>query len=521
MTTDKTPETPASPRKPRRRTGKWILLAFLALVACSWLTRLRYYPGHLERAYAALPEAALVGELADDPGILWQIRLTTGDKTVACVHKATDGSVLPVLSAASYGGWRTPILRFLLVTRWIPGLGRLGKSPNGARYLRLGSKRHPSEYVVGFALEKDILLASLSKNPDDVLALRERAVEKTPPPPALAAIAPWDLPDPEHPYRFWIVSDIPALKGLPETVAVRSLSIRVDPLWKAVATIKATARCEEGGLEAVLGTSRISGRATKAESLAAPAANLLFLLPPGLTRQELDVRLFNGRRPSAPPSDKPGEDDATLYFTKAPYGTTVLGHLPLPTATLYCPGLAINATRVQNRMAEIAPISGFPTLRTIKQEGNRTYQLIDWLGRYGRHKPLRLADSECGALELPADGRDLFLCTSLKSLAAQRSSVAAEGNPWKTWITPRLRGNDGVAFAWIDYDAVLAECRQLLAIVHLAQKIAGFSPPPALQAKLDFANAFLSSFKLEGHLALLATRPEKDRLDFELELAVR
>ena len=545
--TDKQPnDTPPTPKK-RRHVGKWILLLVLSLVALDCLVRLCYVSNHTQRAFAALPEKAdLVGEftdlstswgktlnaprvgqwlrladvdaaeLADDPGILWLIRLTTG-KTVAAALELPSGKFDEkeiVLSAASYGGWRTPILRFLLTTRWIPGLGRLEKTPKGARYLRLGSKRHPSDFVVGFALRKDILVAVLSTDPDDVLVLDDRLKDREPAPDTLAGIAPWEHPEAEVPYRFWLTR----YPGKNQPVD-GEFSLRISPLWNPGATGKLAWENERAGFHDWLGASRISGRIGKAEALAADAAPVLFLLPPGLTRQELDIRLFHGERPASPPADRDKEEDAVVYLSQTPYGSTIKS-IPLPAITILCPGLALNRPRIENWMASIAPVRGYPTLRGFKTENNRVYGQIDWLGRYGRHDPFRLSSSECGVIELPPNGRDLLFCSSMKSLTMQRSSRPSGPAPWKDWLAPRLEANQGkaVAFAWVDIDSLFVEGRKLLALAKLFQRL---RPDSFRTEHLDLLyqiDCVLTTFQAPGKLALLATLPEENRLELEIGL---
>ena len=173
----------------------------------------------------ALDAAGLdVVEFRDAPGWRILIPLTTGRNTVlACTPTfGTDGQ--PVLWGASFAGWRRLVLRFLLTTRWIPGLGRLDIAPGGARYLQLGSKRHPSDWKVGFALRDNVLLAALSTDGDAVLELERRLKGKAPAPAVFGGATPWSDARPAL-HRFWVGGEfVREWVGAPVHVWISELS---------------------------------------------------------------------------------------------------------------------------------------------------------------------------------------------------------------------------------------------------------------------------------------------------------
>jgi len=67
-----------------------------------------------------------VDEWSEDPGTIWIVRLVSGKRSLIGWSPALGPSGGPCWTGASRAGFRGPLLRAMLLVRWVPGLGRLG-----------------------------------------------------------------------------------------------------------------------------------------------------------------------------------------------------------------------------------------------------------------------------------------------------------------------------------------------------------------------------------------------------------
>ena len=138
--------------------------------------------------------ARLSGEdlshLRTNKGASWTLRLLTGRRSVLFL---IPDDALPegyAIGGATHVGLRYRIMQLLKAVKYIPGLGKMGETPSGTRYLDFtGDGVDGKNLVLGLDLADGMLLAVYSTNPDMVLNISERVRGRS-------GIQPWLGEDP-------------------------------------------------------------------------------------------------------------------------------------------------------------------------------------------------------------------------------------------------------------------------------------------------------------------------------------
>ena len=114
-------------------------------------------------------------------GVFWTLFGLTGkDSVVGYVPTGNAGGNMPYLAGASYTGFRARFIELLWRLKWVPGLGDLGVSEHGTRYLEFDTAPGFEHFrYLGLDIRKGILYATYSSDPDDVLKLIARAGAKS------------------------------------------------------------------------------------------------------------------------------------------------------------------------------------------------------------------------------------------------------------------------------------------------------------------------------------------------------
>lgn len=435
-----------------------------------------------------------VMEFRNEPGWRILIPLTTGENTVLAFTPTYGNDGNPVLWGASFAGWRKRILQFMLVTRWIPGLGRLELAPNGSKYLQLGSKRHPSEWKVGFAMRQNVLLAALSTDGDAVRQLEMRLDGKGETAEVFGTDAPWkgskrDL------HRFWIRP--PFVKehlNEPVEVAIEKLQPGQFRFRTSVAISKDFA---DG-----LANQKLSFKNTKASVLAADSAFILAMFPRETVAKYLNELFYpNG---NVPPPKHEEDEDAVIYLNSSPYNGSLLG-IKIPAVTVLCPGIVISRDNILTAMNTINNGDKYPQVLEGINEKHKMLVPIKWFANKAIWK---LYDSEYGIVELNRISHGFTFCSARKSYEAQLPAAGHPGismrDEWIKTNTCDPGNNSPVGFLWIDIDPVAYEVRQLLALARLAT-VTGIVKFSSDETKaFDAVRNFLANYSLTGKIASLA-----------------
>lgn len=530
------------PRPPSRRTRRLRLAAgALMLLALLWSGLV---PERRDRAFRAMPANSpfvsehlnlarvwrerfdnpllvstlkgvgvrKVEEWSADTNIVWIVRLVSGRRSLIGWSPALGPAGLPCWTGASWAGFRGPLLRAMLFVRWVPGLGRLGTTARGTRYLETVSKRKRARGEtgpkVGFILRKNILLATLGDDPDAVHDLDSRLTGDAP-------LAPLFEGDPEPwkrtgcaPHRAWVS---PALSPLPlpftRTAEARITRFDADRIGLDLALPlppgDAAADNVRGGLTA---------GCAAADALAADAACALLLMP-GATAQAGLLHLLPGlgaawRAPA-------GNTSAALYLTTSPLGGRVFG-LAVPALTLLYPHSAANGGAITQAVEAAAQAMSLRMRIRPGGEAAPHRLLVDWLGR---SKYIRLASEECVAIETHPGW--MTLCSAAASLDAQRQAhVAAGAGAWRAPLADWLAaaGEDGLdGFAWIDLARTTHELRQIHAVYRLATSLGALRATESETAAMSRAQLLLDTLAIDGSLAL-AWRRENSSLRIGLQI---
>ena len=451
-------------------------------------------------------------EFRDEPGWRILIPLTTGKNTVLAVTPEYGADGEPVLWGASFAGWRRLVLRFLLATRWIPGLGRLDVAPGGSRYLQLGSKRHPSDWKVGFAMRDNVLLAALSTDGDAVRELERRADEKAPLATVFGEETPWTNLE-KRLHRFWIGG--PAVESVlgesPFTVWIYQLD---NDHFSFGARLPRPAWLNDYLAEG----DHLTGKNTKADALAADSAFLRVHLPGQAAARCLNGFLYpNGGAPK-PPKDASG--DAVIYLTAPPYNGSFFG-VRTPAVTALCPDVVISRDNVVNAVRKIFGGARYPQV----QEGidRKSHVLVPIRWQKG-NAFFKMFPQEYGVVELNRVSHGFTFCSAMMSYEAQqKAKPSATPPPWRKWLQSRLAqtasaGNAPLCFAIIDLAPAVDEIRQILALSRIAVMAGAIRFDAEETAQINALAAFLHNFTPSGSLALLVSQEGNNSLILELGL---
>ncbi len=512
-------------------------LIILATVVVLAIVIIAHSTEHPELPYCAMPESAIVAsdhfnvrgrwrdfvllpavsnaldaadvdvmEFRNEPGWRILIPLTTGRNTVLAVTPEYGADNEPVLWGASFAGWRRLVLRFLLVTRWIPGLGRLQVAPGGSKYLQLGSKRHPSDWKVGFAMRDNVLLAALSTDGDAVRELEKRLEEKAQPPAVFDGAKPWEDAGVLL-HRFWIggplvedAAGAPIHAWISEVAADRlTIGARTPrPAW----------------LDKYLDKDdRLTGENAKAAALGADSAFLLALLPRRAATEYLRELLY----PVNPVGALGHEEDAVAYLTGAPYHGSLFG-VRIPALTLLCPGLRLARGNVESGVRRLFGTGKYPSVLEGIDQKSRVLVPIRWQKGNALFKTY---PQENGVVELNRVSHGFTFCSAQMSYDAQQKAAPAAKAPWREWLDMRLKAQDGktpVGFLWIDIAPIADEVRQILAVTRMAALVGIVRFEEDEKATLDAVGRFLSAYSSGGRIAILITDDHNGFLHLELGL---
>ena len=448
-------------------------------------------------------------EFRDEPGWRILIPLTTGRNTVLACTPVYGADGEPVLWGASFAGWRRLVLRFLLATRWIPGLGRLEIAPEGSRYLPLGSKRHPSDWKVGFALHDNVLLAALSTDGDAVRVLERRVLDKAPLPPLFGADRPWEDAG-AHLHRFWLRAPLDASGG------EAGLRLWIDGISRHGCALGGRSARPEA-LEAHLAaTDRLVGAAPSAAAPGADAAFLVALLP----RRAAAAFLNGFLHPAggALPEKIARDEDAVAYLTGAPYNGSFFG-VRIPAATILCPGMVLAHADVAAAVRGLFGGGKYPQVLEGVDEKSRVLVPIRWQKGNALFK---MYPQEYGVVELNRVSHGFNFCSARMSYDAQRAAGPAAPAPWREDLARRLaalpEGVRPVGFLWADLAPVADEIRQLLALSRIAVMAGALRLDADETRQINILGSFLGSFTTNGHLALLLRAEADGTLSFDAAL---
>lgn len=434
-----------------------------------------------------------VGELRSAPGWRILIPLTTGRNTVLALTPPSDGGGDPILWGASHAGWRRLVLLFMLKTRWIPGLGRLEVAPNGSRYLQLGSRRHPSDWKVGFSMRKNVLLAALSVDGDAVRELEARVDDGAAPARVFGGHEPWmERKQPLH--RIWVLDDV--LGSSPE------FDILEMRRGRFVAQGSAT---PSGRLAAAISAATLSGRNAKGSSLDADGAFAILALPGSTAAAALKDLLAIG----APLRSGVDGEDALAYLSGAPCGGSLFG-IKIPAVTVLCPGLVLSKDDVARAVARVAGGGRYPQVQTPVDEGRGVLVPIRW---QKGNAVFKTYPEENGVVELDRRDHGLTFCTSTASFKAQRAAAAHDASPWREWLDAAVRSDAEsrpVGFLWIDLTRLADETRQIVALSRVASMLGLVKLDGGDRTAIEAADRFLGTFDRPCHLALLLSRNAPD-----------
>ena len=450
-----------------------------------------------------------VMEFRNEPGWRILIPLTTGRNTVLALTPEYGADREPVLWGASFAGWRRLVLRFLLVTRWIPGLGRLQVAPGGSKYLQLGSKRHPSDWKVGFAMRDNVLLAALSTDGDAVRELEKCLEEKAPPPAILGGEKPWEDAGSKL-HRFWIggeaIGTLGKALGAPMHVWISALSEH---------DISAGARIPRSSwIDKYLAEGdRLTGNNTKASALGADSAFLLALLPRRAAAEYLRELLY----PVSPVGPLKPEEDAVAYLTGAPFNGSLFG-VRIPALTILCPGLRLARENVMNGVRRLFGYSKYPAVIESIDQKSRVLVPIRW---QKGNAVFKTYPQENGVVELNRVSHGFTFCSAQMSYDAQQKAAPAGKAPWREWLAERLKTHsDGnpVGFLWIDVAPIADEVRQILALTRIASLVGIVRFDEEETSTINAVGSFLNAYKTGGRIAILISDDGNGSLNLELAL---
>ncbi len=450
-------------------------------------------------------------EFRDEPGWRILIPLTTGRNTVLAVTPEYGADGNPVLWGASFSGWRRLVLRFLLATRWIPGLGRLEIAPGGSRYLQLGTKRHPSDWKVGFAMRDNVLLAALSTDGDAVRELERRADDKAPLPAVFGDATPWnDTVRPLH--RFWVGGPI-----VENILGEAPVTAWISELDNEHFSVGARVNAPEWLSDTLPDGDGITGKNAKADALAADAAFLRVHLPRQATARYLNGFLHPDGVIPKPPKDASG--DAVIYLTAAPYNGSFFG-FKSPAVTALCPGIVISRDNVVEAVRKIFGGAKYPQV----QEGidRKSHVLVPIRWQKG-NAFFKMFPQEYGVVELNRVSHGFTFCSAMMSYEAQQKAQPATASPpWREWLSERIENSpDGcspVGFAWLDLAPAADEIRQILALSRIAVMAGALRLDAEENAQINAVAAFLHDYTPPGGFAVFISLEGNNSLILELGL---
>lgn len=129
-----------------------------------------------------------LSELRENEGLKWTLRLLTGkDSVVAAVDVNKDAQIDfydgDYLAGATSVGFRRRIMELLWRIKYVPGLGTLGVTEDGIRYLDFSKHKvgpSPRNPVLALDMVKGVLCVAYTPNPSDLNNVTSRVNKKTP-----------------------------------------------------------------------------------------------------------------------------------------------------------------------------------------------------------------------------------------------------------------------------------------------------------------------------------------------------
>ncbi len=474
----------------RQRT--WLKIFVLACVV--WFF---WYPKRMDSLYMAIPSGATVAtyhdglasqwkglvnnetllavmggfglegaeKLKKKSGIYHTMYWLSGRHTVAGFVPQRDAGVVPqtsqnlvpdgYLAAASYVGWKAKIMELLWRIKWVPGLGKLEVTPNGTRYLLV---EVPYEYgsfmMLGLDMVDGVLIATFSRNPEDVCLLADR----------LKLFGPNDFPamafDGEKPWktklkakhRIWF-SDHPLLQGSDP------FNVEVSSLCELTFKIVIRGRFESDAFKKLKSFADLKAFPLPGSDVPAAAAPVLLAVDASI--------IPKNNAPYTPPA---GEGLLLGYLSAKPYHGRFIG-LAYPALNVVMPGVDNDAFgewayEFTNGMKREFKEAGIKT--SYKTEGPvRTLfvslSILEMLGKVST-KDQAFAELREGFLRLGS-----HYGSSVKQRAAQREgkaqSLAAIVSEWQR-VHP-----DAVAAVRVDLPVAAEEFSHLSAIAKMASSL--------------------------------------------------
>lgn len=127
-------------------------------------------------------------DLRTNEGLKWTLRLLTGkDSIVSAVDVNGDNNFdfydNDYLAGATSVGFRRRIMELLWRIKYVPGLGKLGVTEDGIRYLDFSKHKvgpSPRNPVLALDMVKGVLCVAYTSNPSDLNNVTSRVNKKTP-----------------------------------------------------------------------------------------------------------------------------------------------------------------------------------------------------------------------------------------------------------------------------------------------------------------------------------------------------
>ncbi len=444
---------------PRRR--------YIALAICAILAALAALPPKKVDAFAYMPDGAVAvgthpalrstwkkqlrhpaiasvlasfGEeaekMARESGAFWTFLLAIGDELATAVYVGDDGR--HYAAAASPAGRRGPLLRLFWAIRWVPGLGRIQKSPDGVHFIDLTDEDDPDapKLILSIVLDRGVLAAKLSDHPihmDDMVAsarngggFREKLHH--------------GLPETAG-HRIVVLPGALTLPGFDREIAIDlsmpGTALQVDA---SLPILERDANLRE------LMSQKVAGINSTAMALASAHAFAFALLPSRFAAARAIP--FLGCR-----GGKASSEDAAAYMTTAPYGAQLF-LFAVPALTVSIPGIALDEATMRAALRPLLP------------------------------KQLRSTFALCG--------QDA-LCSSAASLRQQRHAAPPPPYSWKDAFAS-VAGLEPSAFAFIDFDIFMREARAIAQAIGVAASFSRDAFDPEVAAAASTVSNLLPRF---------------------------
>ncbi len=503
--------------------NRWARVAAIALglAAAAWVL---YCPERPDRVFRALPPNCLLvtehdelargwsdrlgnpvlvqilegfgvrkaGELATDTNTVRIVRLVTGKRSLIGWSPALGPSETPTWVGASFVGLRGRIFQLMLWARWIPGAGRLVRSPGGSLYLPLHASEGSDgpEVALAFALRENVLLATLGPDPDAVRVLDWRLMRDAPLGPVFGTGEPWSLPL-AGPMRGWLAAEaadayVPLRAPLSFDVAAWSpakirLDLRLqpaDPAWQ---------------------TWRLVGRCAMLDALADDPPRVLLVAPAGPVRRLLEAWLPGVRASARPAAGE--EQDTCAYLTNQAYGGRFFG-IALPAAHLLMPWPAAPDARLVPTLIDAANRRfrlGLAVRDSVPPMADRTLVDSARLGVLGRTR-----DADCLAVEQRPGW--LRLASAAGSLDAQRAAAVTGQADWRAAWQAACAQPEPIGLLWLDAPAVAQEASRVMTVYRLVASLSRRDPDGTQETRLQKVVDALHACAAAGRVRVMAGR---------------